>query len=161
VQKDRIESWRRLHGCGIEFERSILQGPRVFIRSTATCAAPPCEVLTPCRGRRPHHVQKDRIGSWEFDLVLNLKTDIQWLPPSQSGWTNTSGAHLSSLAALVFNRAPMGERVLQSHRSISDQGSPSFVSTYLTVSFIASSYRNPAAGMPRRGSVAPRLRFHT
>src|SRR5262249_52821682 len=41
------------------------QGPRVFIRSKATCAAPLCEVLTPCRGLRPHHVQRDRIGSWE------------------------------------------------------------------------------------------------
>src|SRR6202022_4370370 len=42
------------------------QGPRVFIRSKATCAAPLCEVLTPCRGLRPHHVQKDRIGTWEI-----------------------------------------------------------------------------------------------
>src|SRR5271166_423516 len=31
------------------------QGPRVFIRAKATCAAPLCEVLTPCRGQRPHH----------------------------------------------------------------------------------------------------------
>jgi hypothetical protein len=23
-------------------------------------------VLTPCRGLRPHHVQKGRIGSWEI-----------------------------------------------------------------------------------------------
>jgi hypothetical protein len=23
-------------------------------------------VLTPCRGLRPHHVQKDRIGTWEI-----------------------------------------------------------------------------------------------
>src|SRR6188474_1600111 len=41
------------------------QGPRVFTRSKATCAAPLSEVLTPCRGLRPHHVQRDRIGSWE------------------------------------------------------------------------------------------------
>src|SRR5437868_14795808 len=41
----------------------MLQGPRVFIRSKAICAAPPCEVLTPCRGRGPHHVQKERIGT--------------------------------------------------------------------------------------------------
>src|SRR5260370_19881783 len=41
------------------------QGPRGFIRSKATCAAPLCEVLTPCRGQRPHHVQRDRIGTWE------------------------------------------------------------------------------------------------
>src|SRR5260370_37573233 len=42
------------------------QGPRVFIRSKATCAAPLCEVPTPCRGQRPHHVQRDRIGTWEI-----------------------------------------------------------------------------------------------
>jgi hypothetical protein len=30
----------------------MLQGPRVSIRSKATCAAPLCEVLTPCRGLR-------------------------------------------------------------------------------------------------------------
>src|ERR1700756_1721724 len=53
-------------GVGLSLERSISQGPRVFIRSKATCAALLCEVLTPCRGRRPHHVQKERIGSWEI-----------------------------------------------------------------------------------------------
>src|SRR6187431_351927 len=42
------------------------RGLRVSIRSKATCAAPLCEVLTPCRGLRPHHVQRDRIGSWEI-----------------------------------------------------------------------------------------------
>src|SRR5439155_21120451 len=36
-----------------------LQGPRVFIRSKATCATPPCEVLTPCRGLRPHHIASE------------------------------------------------------------------------------------------------------
>src|SRR6266404_1791891 len=45
------------------------QGPRVFTRSKATCAAPLCEVLTPCRGLRPHHVQKDRIGTWEISCL--------------------------------------------------------------------------------------------
>src|SRR6516162_423744 len=43
----------------------ISQRPRVSIRSKATCAAPLREVLTLCRGLRPHHLQKDRIGSWE------------------------------------------------------------------------------------------------
>src|SRR5262249_18494623 len=45
------------------------QGPRVFIRSKATCAAPLCEVLTPCRGLRPHHVQRDRTGTWEISCL--------------------------------------------------------------------------------------------
>src|SRR5256884_7842152 len=46
----------------------ISQGPRVFIRSKATCAAPLREVLTPCRGLRPHHVHKDRV-----ELVARLR----------------------------------------------------------------------------------------
>src|SRR5262249_20889334 len=42
-------------GCGIE-PRKIRhrRGRGFFIGSKATCAAPPCEVLTPCRGLRPH-----------------------------------------------------------------------------------------------------------
>src|SRR6516162_9719654 len=57
------------------------QGPRVFIRSKATCAAPLCEVLSPCRGQRPHHVQTDRVGSWE----------IPCLTASRRGWRPVSG----------------------------------------------------------------------
>src|SRR5216683_181373 len=58
---------QRLHGVwDLATKDQISRGPRVFIRSKATCAAPPCEVLTPCRGLRPHHLQKDRIGSWEI-----------------------------------------------------------------------------------------------
>src|SRR4029077_4378555 len=45
------------------------QGPRVFIHSKATCAAPLCEVLSPCRGLRPHHLQRDRIGTWEVSYL--------------------------------------------------------------------------------------------
>ena len=51
---------------GLSLERSISREPRVFIRARRQhVAAPSCEVLTPCRGLRPHHVQKDRIGTWE------------------------------------------------------------------------------------------------
>ena len=27
------------------------------------------EVLSPCRGQRPHHVQRDRIGTWEVSCL--------------------------------------------------------------------------------------------
>ena len=37
----------------MSLERSLSQGPRVFIHSKARCAAPLCEALTPCRGLRP------------------------------------------------------------------------------------------------------------
>src|SRR5215831_9616720 len=30
---------------------------------------PLCEVLSPCRGLRPHHVQTDRVGSWEVSCL--------------------------------------------------------------------------------------------
>ena len=33
--------------------------------SKATCAASSCETLSPCRGLRPHHARKDRVGTWE------------------------------------------------------------------------------------------------
>ena len=63
-------------GCGIEPRKDhTSQGPRVFIRPKATCAAPLREVLTPCRGLRPHHVQKDRIGTWE---VSYLTAGVVW-----------------------------------------------------------------------------------
>ena len=59
----------------------IPQGPRVFLRSKATCAPPLREVLTPCRGQRPYHVLRDRIGTWEVsgqvlrDLLDRLAFD--------------------------------------------------------------------------------------
>src|SRR5438067_1963866 len=53
------------------------RGPRVFIRSKATCAAPLCEVLTPCRGLRPHHVQKDRIAQAKSDFLANMSHEIR------------------------------------------------------------------------------------
>src|SRR4029079_11148280 len=61
---------QRLHGVwDRDTKDQTSQGPRFFIRSKATCAAPLCEVLTPCRGQRPHHVQKDRIGTWEISYL--------------------------------------------------------------------------------------------
>src|SRR4029450_7835057 len=58
------------------------QGPRVFSRSKATCAVPLCEVLTPCRGLRPHHVQRDRVGTWE---VSRLAVVVMCYVPSTAG----------------------------------------------------------------------------
>ena len=49
-------------------EREKLQMQREM-RPKATCAAPLCEVLSPCRGPRPHHVQTDRVGSWEISWL--------------------------------------------------------------------------------------------
>jgi hypothetical protein len=38
---------------------------RLCLWSNATRAMPLCEALWSRRGPGPHHVQKDRIGSWE------------------------------------------------------------------------------------------------
>jgi hypothetical protein len=34
--------------------------------SNATCAMPLCEALPSRRGRRAHHAQKDRVGTWDI-----------------------------------------------------------------------------------------------
>ena len=55
------------------------QGPRVSYCSKAICAAPLCKVLTPCRGQRPHPVQKGRTGTWEVSglaIGVELPTAI-------------------------------------------------------------------------------------
>src|SRR5215472_9448819 len=54
-------------GCGIE-PRKIrhCRGWKFSLARRQHFAAPLCEVLTPCRGPRPHHVQRNRIGSWEI-----------------------------------------------------------------------------------------------
>ena len=44
---------------------AISQGPRRSMVLKATCAAPSCEALSLCRGLRPHHARKDRVGTWE------------------------------------------------------------------------------------------------
>ena len=39
---------------------------RLSLWSNATCAVPICEALTSCRGRRAHHAQMDRVGTWDI-----------------------------------------------------------------------------------------------
>ena len=72
-------------GCGIEPRKVIRRrGREFFTRSKAICAAPSVkggEVLTPCRGLRPHHVQKDRIGSWEISDLTGMALPL----PAASG----------------------------------------------------------------------------
>jgi hypothetical protein len=79
------------------------QGLRVFIRSKATCAAPLCEVLTPCRGLRPHHVQKDRIGSWEISGLTG--TAIAVAGPHREGEERAA-----RLAAILVGESPYQHR---------------------------------------------------
>ena len=57
-------------------ERLDIAGAEGFTPPKAICAAPLCEVLTPCRGQRPHHVQRDRTGTWE---VSGLAIGVEWV----------------------------------------------------------------------------------
>ena len=58
-----------------------IAGPSRLLPSKATCAAPSCGALTPCRGLRPHHARKDRVGTWEISRL----TTGHWPPWSASG----------------------------------------------------------------------------
>ena len=63
---DRGEAYTTIvWGVGLSHEMAISQGPRRSMVSKATCAASSCEAPSPCRGLRPHHARKDRVGTWE------------------------------------------------------------------------------------------------
>ena len=66
-------------GAGLSHERLDIAGAEGFTPPKATCAAPLCEVLTPCRGQRPHHVQRDRIGTWEGCRSYATFVGISWM----------------------------------------------------------------------------------
>ena len=56
-------------GVGLSHERSDIAGAEGFHSLEGTRARPLGEVLTPCRGLRPHHVQRDRTGTWEISYL--------------------------------------------------------------------------------------------
>ena|SRR5438034_7221110 len=56
-------------GVGLSHERSDIAGAESFYSLEGNMCGTVCEVLTPCRGLRPHHVRKDRIGSWEVSRL--------------------------------------------------------------------------------------------
>jgi hypothetical protein len=60
---------QRLLGVGLSHERSDVAGAESFYSLEGNMCGTLCEVLTPCRGLRPHHVQKDRIGSREVSRL--------------------------------------------------------------------------------------------
>ena len=57
-------------GVGLSHERSDIAGAECFHSLEGNmCGSPLGEVLTPCRGLRPHHVQRDRTGTWEISYL--------------------------------------------------------------------------------------------
>jgi hypothetical protein len=56
-------------GVGLSHERSDIAGAESFYSLEGNMCGTLCEVLTSCRGLRPHHAQKDRIGSWEVSCL--------------------------------------------------------------------------------------------
>jgi len=61
-----------LRGERLSRERASSQRPRPLTAPKATCAVPACEALTLCRGRRPHHAQRERVGTWEASSGITV-----------------------------------------------------------------------------------------
>jgi hypothetical protein len=59
-------------GVGLSHERSDIVGAECFYSPEGNMWGPLREVLSPCRGPRPHHVQGDRIGSWELSGLTGV-----------------------------------------------------------------------------------------
>jgi hypothetical protein len=53
-------------GVGLSHEMMNSRERRLSSWSNATCAMPSCEALSSRRGRRAHHAQKDRVGTWDI-----------------------------------------------------------------------------------------------
>ena len=53
-------------GVGLSLERSDIAGAESFHSLEGNMCG---TVLSPCRGQRPHHVQTDRVGSWEIPCL--------------------------------------------------------------------------------------------
>ena len=62
-------------GCGIEPRKIDIAGAEGSHLLEGNMCGTVCEVLTPCRGQRPHHVQRDRIGTWEARV---WPSDVAW-----------------------------------------------------------------------------------
>jgi len=64
---DRGEAYTAIVWSGLlSRERHKTQRPRRYVTSKATCPAPLCEAPALCRGLRPYHAQKERVGTWEI-----------------------------------------------------------------------------------------------
>ena len=75
-------------GVGLSLERSDIAGAEGFHSLEGNMCGTVSEVLTPCRGLRPHHVQKDRIGSWEVSGLTGTPLPL----PARIGKASELGA---------------------------------------------------------------------
>src|SRR6266568_5054479 len=56
-------------GVGVSHEMIYSRERRLSSWSNATCAMPLCEALSSRRDRGPHHVHKDRVGTWDISRL--------------------------------------------------------------------------------------------
>jgi hypothetical protein len=65
---------QQLHGgVGLSHERSDIAGAESFYSLEGNMCGTAMRGAVTLPGRRPHHVQKDRIGSWEVSgLTVNV-----------------------------------------------------------------------------------------
>src|SRR5262249_5882114 len=58
-------------GVGLSRERSDIAGAQGFHSLEGNMCGTVLRGADACRGRRPHHVQRDRIGSWEISCLTH------------------------------------------------------------------------------------------
>ena len=68
----------------------------------AICAAPFCEALTLCRGRRPHHARKEAVGTWE----TSSGPQSRWRSRAVTGTLVGNPSGSASTIASRKNRSP-------------------------------------------------------
>ena len=56
-------------GVGLSPERSDIAGAEGFHSLEGNMCGTVMRGVSPCRGLRPHHVQRDRTGSWEVSCL--------------------------------------------------------------------------------------------
>ena len=56
-------------GVGLSHERSDVAGAEGFYSLEGNMCGTVMRGVSPCRGLRPHHVQRDRTGSWEVSCL--------------------------------------------------------------------------------------------
>ena len=56
-------------GVGLSHERSYIAGAECFYSPEGNMRGTVMRGAVACRGLRPHHVQRDRIGSWEVSRL--------------------------------------------------------------------------------------------
>jgi hypothetical protein len=92
-------------GVGLSHERSDIAGAESFYSLEGNMCGTLCKVLTPCRGLRSHHVQRDRIGTWEVSRLTAGITGAS--VTAHSGAQGASSITTDGILRVSFFKAPL------------------------------------------------------